>query len=130
MSISETDAERGSHENSPPTPVQGTAKQSNVAHNPLRGSYREVNTLIQEKTPGERLAEKPKSRKLAMEAMCWDCQGGDHADNGWKWQIGNCLSDTCPIWNFRPYQNKAGKPGEGVYKEYYGDGESQEVEDE
>ena len=115
-------AQRGLYANQPPTPDKGTNQPSNVTHNPLRGSYEEPKGGLRDRTPGERLSQKPTSRKLAMEAMCWDCQGGEHADPGWKWAIGNCNCTTCPLHGFRPYQKKAGTPGEGVYKDYYGDG--------
>ena len=125
MSTSDSYAERGSYANQPPTPAKGTAKQSNVTQSVLRGSYGGTNKVLRERTPGERLAEKPSSRKLAMDAMCWDCQGGSESsppDPGWKWAIGNCSLTTCPLHNFRPYQHKAGTPGEGAYKEYYSNG--------
>ena len=125
MSTSDSYAERGLYENQPPTPGKCITKKSQVAQNPLRGSYGGTDRVLREKSPGERLLEKPTSRKLAMEAMCWDCQGGSESsppDPGWKWAIGNCTILACPLHNFRPYQNKAGKPGEGVYKECYGNG--------
>lgn len=68
------------------------------------------------KTPLEKFAEKP-TRKYAIEAKCYDCQGGDGADSGWKWAIGNCPCDDCPLHPFRPHQRLAGTPGRGVYRD-------------
>lgn len=54
---------------------------------------------------------KPVSRKLAIDAHCFDCQGGD-ADKGWKWRIANCeCAATCSLYPLRPYQKILfGKP--------------------
>ena len=100
MSENKSNTVRGLWEKSPPTPKVGTTEESNIGYNPLRGSYGETDRVLRDKTPGELMAEKPNSRKLAMDAMCWDCQGGDHADDGWKWNIGNCTMDSCPLWKW------------------------------
>jgi len=62
----------------------------------------------QRKDPIEKLAENPKSLRLAVSAKCFDCCGRG-ADPGWRWQIGNCEVD-CPLHAVRPYQNLEGKP--------------------
>ena len=75
--------------------------------------------------PIEKAKKNVRSMRCAINGMCYDCQGGSEScapDPGWKWAIGNCTMLACPLHNFRPYQNKACKPGEGVYKEYYGNG--------
>ena len=59
------------------------------------------------KTPFEKLSERPNSLRLAIDAMCWDCQGRD-ADPGVKWRIGNCVSLKCPLYAVRPYQRLYG----------------------
>lgn len=59
------------------------------------------------KTPGEKLAENPRSMRAAINAMCWQCMGGDGADPGWRNMIRNCTSPKCALWNFRPYRDKA-----------------------
>lgn len=46
------------------------------------------------------------SRKLAINAMCYQCQGGGH-DPGTIDGIRNCTCEkTCPLWAVRPYQEK------------------------
>ncbi len=59
------------------------------------------------KTPYERAAENPKSRRLAIHAQCFSCEGED-SDPGWKARIGSCTIPTCPLYSFRPYQQHAG----------------------
>ena len=61
---------------------------------------------IRQLTPRERLERNPNSKKYAIEAKFWDCQGGEHADSGWQWAIGNCEVLRCPLHGFRPYQAK------------------------
>lgn len=51
----------------------------------------------------------PKSLRLAVNAMCWQCQGED-ADPCVKWRIGNCEVKGCALWPFRPYQGMFGNP--------------------
>ena len=55
----------------------------------------------------ERHAENP-TRKTAIEAKCWDCQGGD-ADPAVFWRIGNCPIPACALYPFRPFRHKYGK---------------------
>ena len=55
------------------------------------------------KTPMERREENPESRRLAMEAMCYQCQGED-ADPCWQWRVGNCEVKHCALWDLRPHQ--------------------------
>jgi hypothetical protein len=113
------------------TPTQAIPEASNspatadltVVETPNGRSERISNGLSAYRTPLETLAHKPGSMRAGINAMCYDCQGGDHVDAGWQWAVGNCQLLTCPMWNFRPYKHKVGKPGEGVYKQYYGDGE-------
>jgi len=50
----------------------------------------------------ERAAANPKSRKAAIAAKCWDCQGGD-ADPAPKRRIRECPSTGCPLYPVRPY---------------------------
>ena len=53
--------------------------------------------------PIQRLAENPKSLRLAINAKCRDCQGGD-ADPAPRRRIGECGCTTCPLHAVRPYQ--------------------------
>lgn len=69
--------------------------------------------------PIQRAHENPGSLRMAINAMCYHCQGGlenTPPDPGWKWAIGNCTVDLCPLHPHRAYQNKEGTPPEGVYR--------------
>jgi hypothetical protein len=52
---------------------------------------------------------RPKSLRLAVNAKCWDCQGG-FADPNPRWRIGNCAVTRCPLYTVRPYQRFQGRP--------------------
>ena len=54
-------------------------------------------------TPLEKLAKNPKSLRLAINGLCYDC-GGQDADAGWRQRIGHCNIPTCPLYAVRPYQ--------------------------
>ncbi len=53
--------------------------------------------------PIERARRNPKSRKLAIAAKCFDCQGR-HDDPGVVGRIRECRSPSCPLYPVRPYQ--------------------------
>ena len=59
--------------------------------------------------PTEKAAKYPGSRKYAINAMCFDCQGFD-ADPCYQWRIGNCPAPQCPLFRHRPYQHLEGRP--------------------
>jgi hypothetical protein len=143
MSDSESTPKGAKTPNCDQTPYQAIPEASNspatasllvVAGQKAR-SERISKGLSAYRTPLEILADKPNSMRAVINAMCYDCQGGDHADTGWQWAVGNCQLLTCPMWNFRPYKqlltcpmwnfrpykHKVGNPGEGVYKQYYGE---------
>ncbi len=61
------------------------------------------------RTPIEKSRAKPGSLRLAINAMCWQCQGED-ADPCVEWRIGNCKIDGCALHPQRPYQRLQGKP--------------------
>ncbi len=72
--------------------------------------------------PVTKAKENPKSKALAIRAMCYACQGGAESyrpDAGWQWAIGNCRVFSCPLWPHRPYREKCGAATEGVYKGGY-----------
>ncbi len=50
--------------------------------------------------PIERARLKPKSKSLAIKAMCYHCVGGEQAVQ----TIRHCTSTTCPLYTVRPYQ--------------------------
>lgn len=54
--------------------------------------------------PIERLAKKPDSLRLAINAMCYDCQGRN-CDPGVIDRIRHCAISDCPLFNVRPYRN-------------------------
>ena len=45
------------------------------------------------------------TRKYAIYAHCYKCMGSG-ADSWWKEEIGNCQIKSCPLWKFRPYQQR------------------------
>jgi hypothetical protein len=53
--------------------------------------------------PLEKAAKNPTSLRLAINAKCWDCQGGD-CDPGIRQRIGACSVTKCPLHPVRPYQ--------------------------
>ena len=68
------------------------------------------------RTPLEVAQDNPTSKRYAINAKCYDCQGGIGADPGWQWAIGNCAIADCPLYPHRPYQRKQGQPPEGRYR--------------
>jgi hypothetical protein len=55
-------------------------------------------------TPAEKAAANPTSRSLAINAKCFDCVGGEHADGGYRRCIRECPSTRCALYQLRPYQ--------------------------
>lgn len=77
-----------------------------------RGELRQLDPLTKSRN-------NPKSRLMAINAMCYACQGGEvdnPPDSGWQWSIGNCSITFCPLFDFRPYRHKVGQPAEGAYR--------------
>ena len=54
--------------------------------------------------PIEKAKRKPMSLRLAVNAKCWECQGGS-SDPHPRWRIGNCEVVDCPLYPKRPYQD-------------------------
>ena len=50
--------------------------------------------------PIEKARQNPKSKSLAIRAMCYHCVGGEQAVQ----TIRHCTSTTCPLHPVRPYQ--------------------------
>lgn len=50
--------------------------------------------------PVEKARQNPKSKSLAIRAMCYSCVGGEHAVQ----TIRHCTSRDCPLYPVRPYQ--------------------------
>ena len=54
-------------------------------------------------TPLARLKENPNSRRLAIEAFCFQCMySGGNGDGGWRQQVNDCTTDKCALWRVRP----------------------------
>jgi len=51
-------------------------------------------------SPVEKLAKNPKSLRLAINAMCYQCMGG------YKNEIRGCTAKDCALYNVRPYRGK------------------------
>lgn len=60
-------------------------------------------------SPNEWASRQPKSLRLAINAMCYQCQGED-AGPSFQWRIGNCEIPTCGLFKVRPFQNMKGNP--------------------
>lgn len=58
--------------------------------------------------PLEKAARNPKSMRLAINAMCWDCVGGN-ADPSPRQRIRDCEIPKCPLWPLRPHQSVKGR---------------------
>lgn len=56
-----------------------------------------------------KIYKKKCSRKNAIHAKCYDCQGGS-ADPALAWRLGNCEIPSCPLYPFRPYRELEGTP--------------------
>ena len=54
--------------------------------------------------PIERSRRNPTSRRLAINAKCWECSGAG-ADPGTRESIATCNVPKCPLHPVRPYQS-------------------------
>lgn len=57
-------------------------------------------------TPTQRAQQNPQSMRAAVNAKCFDCVGGEHADHGYHRAIRDCPSTRCPLHGVRPYRAK------------------------
>ncbi len=64
---------------------------------------REAGIEVERLTPAQKAERNPKSLRLAVNAKCWDCQGGT-ADPGIRDRIGACQIVRCALNSVRPYQ--------------------------
>lgn len=55
--------------------------------------------------PVEKARAKPNSLRLAVTAKCVECMGGPDV-TGFRKDIRNCTSSSCPLYAVRPYQHK------------------------
>ena len=56
------------------------------------------------RTPLEKLRDRPTSLRAAVTAKCFDCVGGEHADQGYRRAVRECPAGACPLHRVRPYQ--------------------------
>lgn len=65
--------------------------------------WREANqgVKIERLDPVERAKKNPKSKVMAIKAMCWECSSAQREE------IKHCTATSCPLWVHRPYQDKA-----------------------
>ena len=61
--------------------------------------------VFKHKTPIESLALNPTSLRKAINAMCYDCNGGELYHQRTRY----CTIFTCPLWAVRPYSKKITK---------------------
>lgn len=62
--------------------------------------------------PMQKALANPRSPKMAIRAMCWQCEGG-FADPGVRQRVGACAKEgSCPLWPHRPWQKKSGQSSE------------------
>lgn len=66
-----------------------------------REAPKEFNPLIKLETKA--------TRGQAIKAMCAYCMGctKDHIESGWRQEVAACSSRECPLFQFRPYKEKA-----------------------
>jgi hypothetical protein len=79
------------------------SKALQAAHE-ARARLIEEGGKMERKDPIQKAKENPKSRTLAINAKCWDCQGAGE-NPGTRWLIGNCPCSDCPLFSVRPFKN-------------------------
>jgi hypothetical protein len=68
---------------------------------------REQGIVIKKRDPYQIAAADPKSLRKAVNAKCWDCQGGG-ADPNTRQAVGQCGITDCSLWPVRPWQDAVG----------------------
>lgn len=63
----------------------------------------EVKTL----TPIQRAIANPSSRKLSIDAYCYDCSYDKLGAGTWRQQVEACTHTKCPLFNHRPMSGGA-----------------------
>ncbi len=66
---------------------------------------RESGVQIVRLDPIEKARANPRSKALAIKAMCWDCVGAG-ADPNPRGQVRTCQIIRCPLHPVRPWQGK------------------------
>lgn len=62
--------------------------------------WRESGAVVERLDPIEKAKRNPKSKALAIRAMCYDCAGGS------KTEVTLCQVIKCPLYTHRPWQKK------------------------
>ena len=62
-----------------------------------------IDGTIKRLNPLEKAKQNPRSLRLAVNAMCYECEGGGF-DDGWRGRIKYCIIPDCPLHGKRPYQ--------------------------
>ncbi len=72
-----------------------------------QSAMREQGIAVQRRDPYQIAAADPKSLRKAVNAKCWDCQGGG-ADPNTRQAVGQCGITDCSLWPVRPWQETVG----------------------
>jgi hypothetical protein len=72
-----------------------------------QSAMREQGIVIKKRDPYQIAAADPKSLRKAVNAKCWDCQGGG-ADPNTRQAVGQCGITDCSLWPVRPWQEAVG----------------------
>lgn len=64
---------------------------------------REAGIVPERLNPAERAKRNPNSLRLAVTAKCYECLGGQDAQNIRR-EIRECTAQNCPLYAVRPYQ--------------------------
>ena len=99
--------------------VIATTDLESVKHYPQQGqegpiSELDSTILVKPKAtpnhnPYDRNLGNTTSLRTALNAMCAHCMGctEGYMEPGFREEIRNCTAPKCPLWHFRPYQQKA-----------------------
>lgn len=72
-----------------------------------QAEMRAAGIVPQRRNPIEKASANPNSLRAAIDAKCFDCEGGD-ADPRVQWRVGNCVCPDCPLYPVRPHQRLMG----------------------
>ncbi len=72
-----------------------------------QAEMRAAGVPVQRRNPIEKANANPTNLRAAIDAKCFDCEGGD-ADPCIQWRIGNCVCPDCPLYPVRPHQRLFG----------------------
>jgi len=100
------------HADDLPLIQQSGACQSRPANALVRARRRQAELRatgqLERLDPLQRAATNPRSLRLAINAKCFDCEGGN-ADPSVQRRIGACEIRACPLWTVRPYQQRGAR---------------------